>query len=141
MRYRPCMGNWPWISSKCPTQKQTSTRGPRQPAMSLRFRRGTRVRLVTHQFFTLLSCYRSSTIHGMAHQRSQEAIQALHDRIWKVIHRVMESAGRSAVDSIGIALHLMGLLLTIPLHWLSIQSHPSRPGIPPGHSLMHPKIA
>ena len=47
--------------------------------------------------------------------RSQEAIQALHDRIWEVVHQVMESAGRSAVDGIGIALHLMGLLPTIPL--------------------------
>ena len=61
--------------------------------------------------------------HAIDHQqfmvrlidRSQEAIQALHDRIWKVIHRVMESTGRSAADGIGIALHLVGLLLTIPL--------------------------
>ena len=26
-------------------------------------------------------------------KRSQEAIQALHDHIWEVVHRVMESAG------------------------------------------------
>ena len=61
--------------------------------------------------------------HAIDHQqfmvwlinRSQEAIQALHDCIWKVISRVMESTGRSAADGIGIALHLVGLLPTIPL--------------------------
>ena len=43
--------------------------------------------------------------HAIDHQqfmvrlinRSQEAIQALHDRIWEVVRRVMESAGRSAL--------------------------------------------
>ena len=61
--------------------------------------------------------------HAVDHQqfmvrlinRSQEAIQALHDHIWEVVHRVMGSAGRSTVDGIGIALHLVGLLPTIPL--------------------------
>ena len=47
--------------------------------------------------------------------RSQEAIQALHDRIWEVVCRVMESAGKSAVDGLGIALHLVSMLPTIPL--------------------------
>ena len=32
--------------------------------------------------------------------RSQEAIQALHERIWKGVRRVMESAGKSVVDSL-----------------------------------------
>ena len=61
--------------------------------------------------------------HAIDHQqfmvqlinRSQEAIQALHDRIWEVVRWVMESAGRSAADGIGITLHLVGLLPTIPL--------------------------
>ena len=33
--------------------------------------------------------------------RSQEAIQALHERIWKVVCKVMESAGKSTADSFG----------------------------------------
>ena len=47
--------------------------------------------------------------------RSQEAIQALHERIWEVVCRVMESAGKSMADSLGIALHLVAMLPTIPL--------------------------
>ena len=48
-------------------------------------------------------------------KRSQEAIQALHDRIWEVVRRVMESAGKSTGDSLGITLHLVSMLPTIPL--------------------------
>ena len=47
--------------------------------------------------------------------RSQEAIQALHDCIWKVVRQVIKSAGKSAVDGIGIILHLVSLLQTISL--------------------------
>ena len=47
--------------------------------------------------------------------RSQEAIQALHECIWKVVRRVMESAGKSVADGLGIALHLVDMLPTIPL--------------------------
>ena len=47
--------------------------------------------------------------------RSQEAIQTLHDHIWEVVRWVMKSAGKSAANSLGIALHLVSLLLTIPL--------------------------
>ena len=47
--------------------------------------------------------------------RSQEAIQALHERIWEVVHWVMESAGKSVADGLEIALHLVDMLLTIPL--------------------------
>ena len=47
--------------------------------------------------------------------RSQEAIQALHERIWKVVRRVMESAGKSVGDSLEIALHLVDMLPSIPL--------------------------
>ena len=77
--------------------------------------------------------------HAIDHQRfmvrlidrSQEAIQALHDRIWKVISQVMESAGRSAADGIGIALHLVGLLLTIPLQLAFNTITPELPGYTP----------
>ena len=62
---------------------------------------------------------------------SQEAIQALHDRIWKVTSRVMESAGRSAADGIGIALHLVGLLPTIPLQLAFNTITPELPGYTP----------
>ena len=46
--------------------------------------------------------------------RNQEAIQALHEHIWKVVRWVMESAGKSAVDGLGVALHLVDMLLSIP---------------------------
>ena len=47
--------------------------------------------------------------------RSREAIEALHECIWKVVSQVMENAGKSTVDSLGIALHLVDMLQTIPL--------------------------
>ena len=61
--------------------------------------------------------------HTLEHQnnmiqlvtRSQEAIQALHERIWKVVHRVMESAGKSVADGLGISLCLVDMLPAIPL--------------------------
>ena len=61
--------------------------------------------------------------HTLEHQnnmiqlitRSQEAIQALHDRIWKVVCQVMESAGKSMADGLGIALRLVDMLPAIPL--------------------------
>ena len=64
-------------------------------------------------------------------ERSQEDIQALHDRIWKVTSRVMGSAGRSAADGIGIALHLVGLLLIIPLQLAFNTITPELPGYTP----------
>ena len=64
-------------------------------------------------------------------ERSQEDIQALHDRIWKVTSRVMGSAGRSATDGIGIALHLVGLLQTIPIQLAFNTITPELPGHTP----------
>ena len=46
--------------------------------------------------------------------RSRQAIQALHERIWKVVHQVMESAGKSVADSLEIALCLVDMLPSIP---------------------------
>ena len=46
---------------------------------------------------------------------SQEAIQALHERIWKVVSQVMEDASKSVADGLGITLHLVDMLPTIPL--------------------------
>ena len=64
-------------------------------------------------------------------ERSQEDIQALHGHIWKVTSRVMGSAGRSAADGIGIALHLVGLLPTIPLQLAFNTITPELPGHTP----------
>ena len=46
---------------------------------------------------------------------SKEAIQALHECIWKVVSQVMEDAGKSVADGLGIALRLVDMLPTIPL--------------------------
>ena len=48
--------------------------------------------------------------------RSRETIQGLHDRIWDVVCRVMEKAGKSTVDGLEIALRLVDMLPSIPLH-------------------------
>ena len=64
-------------------------------------------------------------------ERSQVDIQALHDRIWKVTSRVMGSAGRSAADGIGIALHLVGLLPTVPIQLAFNTITPELPGYTP----------
>ena len=77
--------------------------------------------------------------HAIDHQqfmvwlinRSQEAIQALHDRIWEVVHRVMESAGKSAADGLGIALHLVSMLPTIPILPAFNTVTPEPPGYTP----------
>ena len=63
--------------------------------------------------------------------RSQEAIQALHDRIWEVVRQVMESAGKSAVDGLGITLHLVSMLPTIPLKPAFNTVTPEPPGYTP----------
>ena len=63
--------------------------------------------------------------------RSQEAIQALHDHIWEVVHQVMENAGKSAVDGLGITLHLVSLLPTIPLQPAFNIVTPKPPGYTP----------
>ena len=52
---------------------------------------------------------------------SGKAIEALHDRIWMVVLKVMEDAGKPMADGLGIAMHLVDMLPTIPLH-LSFQS-------------------
>ena len=46
--------------------------------------------------------------------RSQEAIRVLHESIWKVVCRVMESAGKSTADGLGIALCLVDMVPSIP---------------------------
>ena len=63
--------------------------------------------------------------------RSQKAIQVLHERIWEVVHQVMESAGKSAVDSLEIALHLVDMLPSIPLHLTYNTVTAELPGVTP----------
>ena len=74
--------------------------------------------------------------------RSQEAIQALHECIWEVVRQVMESAGKSAADGLGVALHLVGMLPTIPLQLtFNTWSQLGHSGILPRPLCMHPKVA
>ena len=63
--------------------------------------------------------------------RSQEAIQGLHDRIWDVIRRVMESAGKFAADGLEIALRLVDMLPSIPLHLTFNTAIAELPGFTP----------
>ena len=46
---------------------------------------------------------------------SDEVIEALYDHIWKVVMKVMEDAGKSMADGLGIAMCLVDMLPTIPL--------------------------
>ena len=57
---------------------------------------------------------------------SKEAIEALHDHIWTVIVKVMEDAGKPKADGLGIAMHLVDMLPTIPIH---LAYHSSTPGL------------
>ena len=63
--------------------------------------------------------------------RSQETIRGLHDRIWDVVHHVMEKAGKSAVDGLEIALRLVDMLLPIPLHLTFNTAITNLPGFTP----------
>ena len=47
---------------------------------------------------------------------SSQAIEALQDCIWTVVLKVMEDAGKPAADGLGIAMHLVDMLPTIPLY-------------------------
>ena len=49
-------------------------------------------------------------------KESEEAIEVLHDRIWTVVVKVMEDAGKPVADGLGIAMHLVDMLPTIMIH-------------------------
>ena len=57
---------------------------------------------------------------------SDEAIEALRDRIWMVVMKVMEDTAKPTADGLGIALHLVDMLPTI---LLQLASHLSTPGL------------
>ena len=57
---------------------------------------------------------------------SEDAIEALHDCIWMVVMRVMEDAGKPTANGLGITMHLVDMLPTIPIH---LAFHPSTPGL------------
>ena len=57
---------------------------------------------------------------------SDKAIEALHDRIWAVVMKVMEDVGKPTADGLGIAMHLVEILPTILLH---LAFHLSTPGL------------
>ena len=57
---------------------------------------------------------------------SDKAIEVLHDRIWMVVMKVMEDAGKPVADGLGITMHLVDMLPTIPLQ---LAFHSSTPGL------------
>ena len=61
---------------------------------------------------------------------SKEAIEALHDCFWTVI-KVMEDAGEPVSNGLGIAVHLVDMLPTIPIHLASDSSPPGLTGFMP----------
>ena len=63
--------------------------------------------------------------------RSQETIRGLHDRIWDVVRHVMEKAGKSTADGLEIALRLVDMLPSIPLHLTFHTAIADLPGFTP----------
>ena len=57
---------------------------------------------------------------------SKEAIEVLHDHIWTVIIKVMEDTEKSVANGLGITMHLVDMLPTIPIH---LAFHSSTPGL------------
>ena len=57
---------------------------------------------------------------------SGKAIEALCDHIWMVVMKVMEDAGKPMADGLGITMHLVGMLPTIPLQ---LAFHSATPGL------------
>ena len=49
-------------------------------------------------------------------KKSKEATEALHDHIWTVIFKVMEDTGTPTREGLGITMHLVDMLPTIPIH-------------------------
>ena len=72
--------------------------------------------MVGNQFSTLSHTLEYQNNMTQLITRSQEAIQALHECICEVVHWVMESAGKSTVDGLEVALCLVDMLLSIALH-------------------------
>ena len=56
----------------------------------------------------------------------EDAIEALHDCIWTVVVKVMEDAGKPVANGLGITVHLVDILPTIPIH---LAFHSSTPGL------------
>ena len=71
---------------------------------------------------------------------SKNAIEELHDRIWTVIIKVMEDAGKPMADGLGIALHLVDMLPTIPIHFAFHSSTPVLTGFVPEVYTAWPKF-
>ena len=62
---------------------------------------------------------------------SSRAIEALHDRIWDVVMRIMEDARKPAADGLGIALHLVDMVPTILLQLTFNMATPGLTGFAP----------
>ena len=59
-------------------------------------------------------------------KESEEAIEALHDRIWMVILKVMKDTGAHTSKGLRIAICSVDMLPTIPIH---LALHSSTPGL------------
>ena len=57
---------------------------------------------------------------------SKDAIEVLHDHIWTVVVKVMEDTGKPMANGLRIAVHLVDMFPTIPIH---LAFHLSTPGL------------
>ena len=71
---------------------------------------------------------------------SEDAIEALHDRIWMVVAKVMEDSGKPTADGLGITKHLIDMLPTIPIHLAFHLSMPELTGFTPEVYIAQPKF-
>ena len=62
---------------------------------------------------------------------SNEGNEALHDHIWSVIMKVTEDTGKPVADGLGITMHLVDMLPTIPLHLAFQSATPGPTGFAP----------
>ena len=71
---------------------------------------------------------------------SEDAIEALHDHIWMVVVKVMEDAGKPMANGLGITMHLVDMLPTIPIHLAFHSSTPQLTGFTPEVYAVWPKF-
>ena len=62
---------------------------------------------------------------------SENAIEALHGCIWTVMLKVMENTGAAMSDGLGITVHLVDMLSTIPIHLAFHSAMPMLTGFMP----------
>ena len=57
---------------------------------------------------------------------SEDATEVFHDHIWTVVVKVMEDSGKPMANGLGITMHLVDMLPTIPIY---LAFHSSTPGL------------